>query len=244
MVVATVEARISSNRLPGKVMYPLGGKPMLEQIILRLRQCETVNDIVVATTRHSEDDVIEDLCESIGCKCYRGSTNDVSERLMNAVGNASVIVQTTGDCPFIEPELIDYAVTMLFEKNLDYVSNSSCLNPYPIGLEVRAFKVSALKKSIESSADPIDRVHGSYFIARKPNIFVSEVFSAPSGVTFPKIRLTVDEPLDYKLASLIYDSLYTGEHHFGLSEILSLVQRKPNLLAVNDKVKQKSVDQG
>lgn len=243
-VVVTIEGRIASTRLPGKILYPLAGRPMMEQIVRRAKRATRVHEVVVATTINAADQVVVDLCHRIGCKVYQGAVEDISERILGAAGDADIIVQITGDCPLVDPALIDHAVALLQTESADYVSNSLHECTYPIGFDVRAFTSAALRKSMGLSDDPIDRVHGSYFIARRPDLFKHAGWDAPDHLRYTGLRLTVDEPSDYDLVHRIYESLYSSSEVFGVEAVIDLIRRNPEWAMLNAAVQQKQVSEG
>ncbi|MDR7306036.1 glycosyltransferase family protein [Rhodoferax saidenbachensis] len=243
-VVISVEGRIASTRLPGKILYPLAGRPMIEQIVRRAKRAERVHEVLVATTVNAADQVVVDLCHRIGCKVHQGSVEDISERILGAAGDADIIVQITGDCPLVDPALIDHAVALLVAEKADYVSNSLHECTYPIGFDVRAFTSAALRKSMELSDDPIDRVHGSYFIARRPDLFKHVGWEAPDHLRYPGLRLTVDEPSDYALVHKIYETLHQSNEAFAVEDIIALIHRNPAWAMINAAVQQKQASEG
>jgi len=243
-VVATIEGRIASTRLPGKILYPLAGVPMIEQIVRRVRRACLVDEVVVATTVSPADQVVADLCRRMGCRVHRGPVEDISERLRGAAGEAEIIVQITGDCPLVDPGLIDQAVSLLQKAKADYVSNSLHECTYPIGFDVRAFTTKALRRSMDLSDDPVDRVHGSYFIACHPDLFKQAGWDAPTHLRYPGLRLTVDEPADYELVHRIYDALHAANPAFGVEEVIGLIRENPAWAQINRDVQQKQVAEG
>ncbi len=243
-VVATIEARMASSRLPGKVMLPLAGQAMLARLVERVRRSRVVDDIVVATTVSSPDVVIADLCERIGCRVHCGQVEDVSQRLFDAARGASVIVQLTGDCPLIDPGQIDETVRLLIDQNADYASNSLDGPSFPVGLDVRAFTVAALRRSMELSSDPVDRVHGSYFIARRADLFRLVGWRAPTDMHWPELRLTVDEPADYELVRRIFETFYPENPHFSACDVITWLRARPDWVLLNSAVRQKVPAEG
>jgi spore coat polysaccharide biosynthesis protein SpsF len=243
-VVVTIEGRIASTRLPGKILYPLAGHPMMEQIVRRTRRAARVHEVVIATTDSAADQVVADLGERIGCRVHRGPVEDISERILGAAGDADIIVQITGDCPLVDPALIDHAVDLLQAAGADYVSNSLHACTYPIGFDVRAFTTTALRKSMDLSDDPIDRVHGSYFIARRSDLFKHSGWDAPGRLRYPGLRLTVDEPADYALVHKIYEVLYPTDEAFDVEAVIALIRRHPDWALINAAVQQKQASEG
>ena len=146
-VVATIEARMTSTRLPGKVLLEIGGKPALEFMIDRVKQSRLVDDIVVATTVNSSDQPIIDLCNKMGCKYFRGSEEDVLLRVLEAAKSvdADIIMELTGDCPFIDPDIIDKVIELYSSGDYDYASNV-VERSFPDGFDTQVFSVQSLEK--------------------------------------------------------------------------------------------------
>ena len=243
-VVATIEARMSASRLPGKVMLPLAGKTMLERLIERLRRARRLDDIVVATTVAPPDAVIAALCDRIGCRVHRGPVEDITARLIGAAGDAEIIVQITGDCPLVDPAHVDHTVDLLRETAAAYAGNSLDGCTFPIGFDVRCFTGEALRRSAEMSDDPVDRIHGSYFIHRHPELFHRALWSAPPDLHWPDLRLTVDEPADYELVRRVFEALYPVKPDFGVSDVIALLRTRPDWVALNRDIRQKSPSEG
>jgi spore coat polysaccharide biosynthesis protein SpsF len=242
--IATIEARMAATRLPGKVMLPLAGAPMLERLVERVRCARGVDDVVVATTVAPEDRVIVDLCERINCSVHRGSVEDITQRLLEAAQSADVVVQITGDCPLIDPGHIDRTLRLLFDEDADYAANNLKGSTLPIGFDVRAFTMDALRRAAAMSDDPIDRVHGSYFICRNPALFRLAGWEAPRGLDWPELRLTVDEPADYELVRRVFEALYPQRPHFDATDVVALMRRRPDWIQLNSAVRQKAVVEG
>lgn len=244
-VIATIEGRIASTRLPGKILYPLAGVPMIGQIAQRVARARRVDDVVIATTDSPADQVVADWGRRLGVRVHRGPVEDISERLLGAAAGADIVVQITGDCPLVDPDLVDAAVDLLEAEQADYVSNSLNECTYPIGFDVRAFTMDALQRSMDLSDDPIDRVHGSYFIARRPDLFRHAGWDAPPELRYEGLlRLTVDEPADYELVARICEALTSTHPHFGVAEVIALVRQHPEWTAINAAVQQKQVEEG
>lgn len=244
-VIATIEARMGATRLPGKVMLPFGGLPMLQRKIERVTRCRAVNTVKVLTTINPVNQIIEDLCRRIDCPVFRGSEEDVLARVLQGTAdeNPDVIVQLTGDNPLIDPNLIDQAVQYLIDNDLDLVSNS-LTQKVLIGLNVRCFKRDALQQADQLCQDPMIRVHGGYYIQLHPEKFkVGEVAVAPRYIV-DDIRLTVDEPRDYELARRVFETLHATKPAFTANDILDLFTRYPEWKQVNATVQQKKPGEG
>ena len=243
-IAATIEARMAATRLPGKVMFPLAGVPMLQRLVERVRRAKLIDEVIVASTISPPDEVIADLCERMNCRVYRGSVEDITQRLLNAAEDADVVVQLTGDCPLIDPEHVDETVRRLIDAKADYASNSLRGCTFPLGFDVRAFTMNALRRSADLSDDPIDRVHGSYFIYRNPQLFRLIGWEAPAELRWPELRLTVDEPADYDLVRRVFERLYPLEPNFGAREVVAVLRQRPDWVAINSAVRQKALAEG
>jgi spore coat polysaccharide biosynthesis protein SpsF len=244
-VLATIEARMGATRLPGKVMLPMGGLPMLQRKIERVLRAKAVEGVKVLSTVDPMNQVIEDLCHKIGCPVFRGSENDILDRILRGTENEDpeIIVQLTGDNPLIDPGLIDDCVNYLIEKNLDLVSNS-LTQKVLIGMNVRCLKRSALVQADTMCSDPMIRVHGGYYIQMNPDKFKVGENSVAAKYCVEDIRLTVDEPADYELARRVFETLMVEKKDFDLDDILALFKRYPEWKGVNMNVRQKKMGEG
>lgn len=230
--VATVEARMTSTRLPGKVLMPILGRPMLALLIERLQRSRTLDAIVIATTSNPQDDPVSGLAEQLGVGCYRGSEHDVLDRVVRAAqaAEAEVIVEITGDCPLIDPEVIDRLVEVYRSAGVDYVANV-LERTYPAGLDTQVFARELLERVAWETQDPDDREHVSLYIYRHPEFF--SLLNVESGLAsrYSDIRLTVDTAEDFSLVREIYEELYPVAPDFGTADVLALLDRRPDLAA-------------
>ena len=244
-VVATIEARMTSTRLPGKVLLEIGGKPALAYMINRIKQSRLVDDIVVATTVNDSDEPIIDLCNKIGCKYYRGSEEDVLLRVLEAAKsvNADILVELTGDCPFIDPDIIDRVVKLYFSGDYDYASNI-VERSFPDGFDTQVFSVQSLEKVSRLTDDPIDRVHVSCYFYNHPQKFKLANLIGDQDSTWPDLRLTIDEPADYQLLKLIDEKLQDRKGMFSVNEVISLLKQEPELVELNKHVRAKELQDG
>lgn len=244
-IVATIEARMTSTRLPGKVLFEIGGKPALEFMIDRIKQSRLVDDIVVATTVNNSDQPIIGLCNKIACKYFRGSEEDVLLRVLDAAKsvNADIIVELTGDCPFIDPEIIDKVIELYFSGDYDYASNV-VERSFPDGFDTQVFSVQSLEKVSRLTDDPIDRVHVSCYFYNHPQKFKLANLIADQDSTWPDLRLTIDEPADYQLLKLIDEKLQDSKGMFSANEVISLLKQEPDLIEINKHVRAKELQDG
>ncbi|MCK6418565.1 MAG: acylneuraminate cytidylyltransferase [Alphaproteobacteria bacterium] len=236
---------MGATRLPGKVLLPLGGVPLLQRKIERVARAKNVQGIKVLSTVNPVNEIIEDLCHRIGCPVFRGSEEDVLDRIIKGTNNESpeVIVQLTGDNPLVDPVFIDESVEYLLKNNFDLVSNSLTQRTL-IGLNIRCFKRSALLIADQECSDPLIRVHGGYYIQKNPDRFkIGENFVHERFHT-EDIRLTVDEPRDYELVRRVFETLYPINSNFSADDILGLFSRFPEWKAINGNVRQKRPGEG
>ncbi|MBF0285827.1 MAG: glycosyltransferase family protein [Magnetococcales bacterium] len=238
--IATIEARMSSTRLPGKVLRPILGRPMLQWLVERLQRAQTLDGVVVATTVNPADDPIAQLAERLGIGCFRGSEEDVLDRVLRTAQahHADVIVELTGDNPLIDPRLVDHVVEIYRARGVDYVSNCMA-KTYPLGMNVQVFSTAVLAETARSTDDPADHEHVSLYIYEHPERFSLHNVASGLAEEWSDVRLTVDTLEDFELVSRIVEALHPTQPDFGLPEILQLLEREPTLRAINAGVAQK-----
>jgi spore coat polysaccharide biosynthesis protein SpsF len=170
--VITIEARMRSTRLPGKVLKPVLGRPMLEMMIERLRRVHQADAIVVATTDNPADDDIAALANRLGVNLYRGSEDDVLGRVLDAARSveAELIAETTGDCPLIDPGIADQVIATFLTNQVDFCS-SGLVRTYPLGLDLHVFRTSTLAEVAAQTQDPVNREHVALYIIEHPERF-------------------------------------------------------------------------
>jgi spore coat polysaccharide biosynthesis protein SpsF len=241
-VVATIEARTQSTRLPEKVLRLILKRPMLELLVERLARATRVDDIVIATTDCPADDRIARLADRIGVGCFRGSEDDVLGRVLAAAqaARADVIVEITGDCPLIDPRVVDEVIAAYGRARADYVSNT-LVRTFPRGLDTQVFATAVLERVDQLTDDPVDREHVSLYIYEHPERF--RLHNVESGLPARDwdLRLTVDTVEDFELVSRIYEALYPANPEFGLADILRFLDQNPSLRDINRHVQQKPV---
>jgi glutamate-1-semialdehyde 2,1-aminomutase len=234
--LAILQARFSSTRLPGKVLKHIMGKPMLMLQIERVLQSKMIDQLTVATSTDATDDTIEKLCLQIKIPCFRGSLNDVLDRFYQAAlpWESTHIVRLTGDCPLIDPDVIDSVVQFYLLNGYDYISNT--LQPtFPDGLDVEIFRYSILEQAWQEAALPSQREHVTPFIYSQPDRF--RIANYAHNKDLSHFRWTVDEPEDFELVAKIYEELYPMNPDFRMNDILRLLEKKPELLKLNKKYK-------
>ncbi|MCK4911650.1 MAG: glycosyltransferase family protein [Thermodesulfovibrionales bacterium] len=240
-IVATIEARMTSTRLPGKVLKPMMGRPMLELMVERLRHCPSIDEIVIATTTGRTDDPVEELASSLGIGCYRGSEEDVLLRVVEAAEHygADLIVELTGDCPLIDPDIVEQVIGVYLRGGYDYVSNVLKLT-YPDGMDTQVFSTEILREVEQKTSDPADREHVSLYIYEMPGRYRTLNIESGLARKYWDLRLTVDTIEDFKLVEEIFLKLYPDNPSFGLGDIIALLDEDPSLLEINSQIKAKS----
>lgn len=233
-IIATIEARMTSSRLPGKVLLEAAGEPMLAHLVRRLRAVPSLHGIVLATTINPTDDVLEDFARQAGIGCHRGSEDDVMLRVIGAArsANADVIVEITGDCPIIDPEVVELVIRSYLHNTAAYVSNAH-VRSYPDGMDVQVFKRETLERSAALTEDALDHEHVTLHIRNHPEIFPAVHVVAPPGLHWPELGLTLDEPGDYALLKHLIETLGPSNPLFGCGSVLSLLRANPKLLELN-----------
>lgn len=232
MILGLLQARSSSTRLPGKVMLPLAGAPMLARQIERLRRSAMIDMLVLATSDRPEDDCVAELAEAAGIASYRGSLDDVLDRFYRAAEpyRPDYIVRVTGDCPLIDWELVDRCIRFAADGSYDYASNA--LKPtWPDGLDVEVMTSVALREAWAEATSTVDREHVTPFINRQLDRF--RLGSLENDVDLSAMRWTVDEPGDYEFVSRVYEALYPTNPAFTTADILQLLTARPELIQLN-----------
>ncbi len=236
--VVIMQARMTSTRLPGKVLVDLAGRPMLAQQIARLRRCAAIDAIVVATTVNATDDPVAALAAAEGIEVFRGDEKDVLGRYLGAAraARADVVVRVTADCPLIDPAVLDRVVGALLEGGCDYASNT-LKRSYPRGLDAEAFHMDVLERMARLGSSPMAREHVTWFLHReRPDLFLlREVVDAQDA---SDLRWTVDTADDLALMRKIYELGGMPERWVDYPELVAMVRRDPVLVALNAHVRQ------
>lgn len=222
MTVAILQARMSSTRLPGKVMKPLAGRPMIERQFERLSRCTTLSRIVVATSLDASDDPLATHLEGLGVAVFRGSLSDVLDRYVGAAKAFDVgpdLVRLTADCPLADPNVIDDCVRQRARLGVDYCSNGR-RRTYPHGLDVEVFTLEALLTAGREATDPYDREHVTPFLYRNPDRFT--VGELAQDRDEGDLRWTVDTPADFAFVERVYEALYPGKPDFTSDDVRAL----------------------
>lgn len=233
VTIAIMQARMGSTRLPGKVLVPIAGKPLLEHIIDRVKRSQAIDKIVVATTVKKQDKPIIAIAQKCNVDSFIGSEKDVLDRFCQAAKKyrAGTIVRTTADNPFVDPEVIDKVVGyyLKHKKSVDYVSNT--IKPtYPEGLDVEVFSSGALEKAWREAKRPSEREHVTPYIWNHPERF--RLANIENDEDLSHLRWTLDTEADLRFAREIYARLYHGQV-FLMKDILALLRAEPELAQIN-----------
>ncbi|EKJ88675.1 spore coat polysaccharide biosynthesis protein SpsF [Leptospira meyeri] len=242
-IVATIEARMTSSRLPGKVLKEVLNKPMLYYLVQRLRMVPSIDEIVLATTINKTDDVLIDFAKNEGISYFRGSEDDVMSRVVGAgeSAKADVIVEITADCPIIDPAVVDQTIQLYLHNPCDYASNV-VVRSYPIGMDTQVFSLDTLKKSFNMTEDKLDREHVTRHIRQNPDLF-KQVHLVSSYLDYwPELAVTLDEASDYELIKKIIEYFYEKNPYFSCADIVALIKEKESWLEINRDVKRKGLN--
>ena len=236
-VVAIIQARMGSTRLPGKVLKDLAGEPMLTRVVHRTCRAKTLDKVVVATTTQPTDDVIVQLCETQGWDYFRGSEEDVLDRYYRAAlaYAAEVVVRITSDCPLIEPEVIDEVVQEFLERqpHVDYACTHLPQRTFPLGVDLQVMRFDALERAWREDQNPARREHVVSYFDYKQELFC--IHSVTSATDYSYMRWTVDWPEDLAFVRQIFD--HFGHDHFSWHDVLAVLEKYPEWLEINRHVK-------
>jgi spore coat polysaccharide biosynthesis protein SpsF len=233
---------MTSSRLPGKVLLPADGKPMLEHLVDRLKQVQSIRDIVLATTINGADSCLEEFARKNGIECFRGSEQDVMDRVIGAADSvdADIIVDITGDCPIIDPLIIEQTIQVFLHNTCDYASNCH-IRSYPDGMDTQVFRIDTLKHSATLTMNPLDHEHVTLHIRNHPEIFKHINLFAPPDLYWPELGLTLDEKKDYELLKNLIEYFGSANPYFSCREVIILLKTKPEWIAINREVQRKGI---
>jgi spore coat polysaccharide biosynthesis protein SpsF len=234
MIVAVLQARMSSSRLPGKVLADLCGEPMIVRQLERIRRARTLTKVVVATSRELSDAPLARTLTERGWPVYRGELNDVLGRVCSAVrwstaaGSCTHVVRLTADCPLADPEVIDEAVRLALASRAAYTSNCE-RRTYPDGLDVEVVEAGALFTAADRAATPYDREHVTPYVRSRPALYPQAHLSQPQDRS--ALRWTVDRPEDLAFVRSVYEALHPGRPAFTSQDVYDLIERRPEFAA-------------
>ena len=239
--VAIIQARMGSTRLPGKVLKPLAGHPMLWHIVNRVQASPGVDSVMIATSLRPENDVIREFCAKEEIPCHSGSEDDVLDRFYNAAksANATTMLRLTADCPLADPDLIGRLVAAYRVGNYDHMSVATGAGSihetqprFPDGLDCEVFPFAVLERAWREATKQPDREHVTPYIWRNGNLFKLGKLFAETDLS--RMRLTVDRPEDFGVITQIYAALYRPDRHFILKDVLAFIAKNPKLKALNE----------
>jgi len=241
-VVAIVQARMGSTRLPGKVMKDILGKPVLIRDVNRIQRAKRIDEVVIATTIRPEDDTIASLCEEEGWRCFRGSENDLLDRYYRAAQafDADVIVRITSDCPMIDPGVVDKVIGMFLDlkEKVDYASNILPPRTFPRGLDIEVMTFEALERAWREDKDPALREHVTPYLYRNPKKF--RLRRVANEVDLSHHRWTLDTPEDLAFIRAVYG--HFGHDHFTWTDALRYLDQHPEIVEINSDIEQKAIE--
>lgn len=229
-----IQARMGSTRLPNKIMKNLGGKSVLERVFERCRLAN-VNEVIIATSKKKENDVIEKFCKERMINFFRGSEDNVLKRYYETAKKfgLDIIIRITGDCPLISPEVINKIIEEFKKLKVDYLSNA-VKRSYPRGLDVEVFSFEALKKTNKLAKKKPEREHVTSFIYGNPEKFKVGYLIVRGWLRRPEIRLCLDTEDDLKLLRIIYKKLKVSKRT-SIKEVINFLNENPELIKINNK---------
>lgn len=233
MILGVVQARVTSTRLPGKVLLPLLGEPMILRQLERVSRSRMLDRVVVATSTDSSDDPLAEVCRAAGYEVCRGPLDDVLDRFVICAERYKPdhVVRLTGDCPLSDPQLVDRVVREHLDGGFDYTSNT--LAPtYPDGLDVEVIRMSALRKIAARATSRAEREHVTLGVYRRPDEF--SLGSVEGGSDLSRLRWTVDEPEDLEFVRAVYGALYEEHPEFSMADVIALLEASAALSSIND----------
>jgi spore coat polysaccharide biosynthesis protein SpsF len=241
-IVAIVQARMGSTRLPGKVLKNLEGESVLARVVKRLRRSRLISEVLVATTDRAADDAIVNECRDLSVMVSRGDQDDVLDRYFRAaqLAKAEVVVRITSDCPLIDPEITDKTVAEFLETRSDYASNA-LVRTYPRGLDTEVMSAAVLGRAWQQARKRYEREHVTPYIYEHPAEF--KLLSVTGDTDLGSLRWTVDTPEDLEFVRAVYARLKDNPM-FLWRDVVDLLDREPELLELNRSVVQKALHEG
>lgn len=236
------QARMTSTRLPGKILKEVLGKPLLEYQIERLKRVANADSLIIATTTNASDDIVAGFCDRLGVPCFRGSENDVLARYYHAAREcgAEIVVRVTSDCPLIDPDIVSAVIGRYKggQQPFDYVSNT-LVRTYPRGMDTEVFSFSVLAEAYHEACLPPHREHVTPFFYCQPDRYT--LGSVENTADHSKYRWTVDTPEDFKLIKAIIETVYPRNPRFTMQDCLEAYRQHPHWFTINNHVEQKKL---
>ena len=238
MIIGILQARTKSSRLPQKVLRKIKDKTLLELYVNRVKESRLIDKIVIATTTEPEDSVIEDIAKKLKINCFRGSENDLLDRYYQCAKKykANIIVRLCSDDPFVDYKVVDRAVQIFKDNQVDFVTNH--FEPtYPEGLDIEVYSIDALKKSWKEAKLLSEREHVFPYVQNNQNQF--KIINFTQDKDYSHLRWTIDYECDYEMTKVIYDYLYDEKLIFLQEDILQLLEKHPEISEINAHIKRK-----
>ena len=230
MILCIVQARVSSSRLPGKVIKPILGKPMILHELERVQRSKHIDKIVLATSRDKSDDILADVVAASGIDVYRGSLEDVLDRYYQCAKQYQPehVVRITGDCPVIDWRIVDAVIEKHLAEGNEYTSLSE---DYPDGLDTEVMVFDAMEQAWKMANRASEREHVTLYIRNRADIFQCGQMMCPQKLN--QMRWTVDEPQDFAFIQKVYEKLYPSNADFAMQDVLNLIDKDPALQLIN-----------
>lgn len=241
-IVAIIQARMGSTRLPGKVLRDIGGMTMLARVVRRVQRATLLHEVVVATSMEASDTAIVQECHHLSVPVFQGNEQDVLDRYYQAaiMYQAAGVIRITADCPLIEAEVIDKVVAAFKAQPADYASNI-IERTYPRGLDTEVMTLGALEQVWRSATEPYQRIHVTPYFYQHPEQF--RLLSITSDADYSHYRWTVDTAEDLTFIQAVY-AHFGGLDNFSWREVLRLMHYHPELLHLNEAIQQKALHEG
>jgi spore coat polysaccharide biosynthesis protein SpsF len=241
-VAIIVQARMSSSRLPGKVLKELCGKALIEHVVERASRSKFANHVILATSNEASDDALAEYCQLKRIECHRGSLEDVLARFIGAAKqvNAQTIVRITGDCPLIDPEIIDKVIMAFTTQEADYASNVLS-RKYPRGLDVEVVSFKVLENIHGLELKQHHREHVTPYIYENKGLYKMVSVEAEGEFDHPHWRWCVDEPSDFEFIKALMEGVYFRKPEFNAEDLLEYIKQNPELPKINEQVAQKAL---
>jgi spore coat polysaccharide biosynthesis protein SpsF len=232
-VTAILQGRLGSTRLPGKVLLPLLGKPVMQHVYERILHCNNIDRVIVATSTESKDDPIVSLFEEMDVPVFRGSETDPLDRYYHAATHygLSHVVRVMADCPLVDPQVVDEIIKMYFDGGYDFCYLGG---EYPTGLDTTVFSYGALEKCFKEARKISEREHITFYMTNNPDLFNIGVYKKFKGLLHH--RWVMDHEADYNLVVEIYKALYKPGRVFGAEDVLKLMRDQPHLFEINAQI--------
>jgi spore coat polysaccharide biosynthesis protein SpsF (cytidylyltransferase family) len=242
-IVAIIQARMGSSRLPNKVLMPVMGRPLLGWMLERVLTCPEINDVILATTIDPRDDIIADFAQSVGCNLYRGSEDDVLDRYYQAACTVmpDAVVRITADCPLLDPLVLGSLIREYVAGDFDFLSNSEPLpSTWPDGMDVSIIRFTSLKNAWQNSIKPSEREHVTFFFWNNPQIFRCRRVEYVRDLS--KYRITIDYPEDFQVLRAIIEYFCKSNPiaitRLSMEEIIAFLDANPDVFRLNNKYNQ------